>query len=133
MHGEEEHRREHLHFRTVNLQPIKRHGVKHHVKHHKCNTQNIRSQSEKETPMPLPTLQTDDISIVSDKELSLFPPVPDDETSVNELSLFPPITDEDQVNSSIIFGTTMPDEIPIVSVHNDSLPKLESTIMETTV
>lgn len=123
------HRREHLHFRTVNLQPAKRHGLKHH----KSNTRNVTSQSENETPKPFPPLQTDNTSIVSDNELPLFPPAPNDDTSVNELSLFPPIPDEDQVHSSILFGTTMPDEIPIVSVHNDGLPDLESTTLETTV
>ena len=129
------HRREHLHFRTINLQPTKRHGVKHH----KGNTRNITRQSKNETPGHLPTLRTDDTSIVSDNELSLFPPAPDDETSianVNELSLFPPIPDKEMVHassSSMLFGTTMPDEIPIVSVHNDNLPELESTTLETTV
>ena len=112
------HRREHLHFRTVNLHPGKRHGVKH-----KGNTRNITSRSEKETPRHLPTLQNDDTtiddtSIVSNNELSLFPPIPEE---------------EDQVHSSMLFGTTMPDEIPIVSVHQNNLPELELTTMETTV
>ena len=120
MHGDEDtHRREHLHFRTVNLQTVKRHGVRH-----KGNVRNIStSESEKETPQTpsrhLPTSQTEDdnTSITSDHELSLFPPIPDV---------------EDQVHTSILFGTTMPDEIPIVSVHN-SLPETEPTTMETTV
>ena len=116
MNGDEDtHRREHLHFRTVNLQSAKRHGVKHKG----SNTRNIASESEKVTPRPLPTLETnDDTSIASDHGLSLFPHIPDD---------------EDQVHSSILFGTTMPDEIPIVSVHHNNLPKPESTTMETTV
>lgn len=99
-----------MHFRTVNLQqPPKRHSERR-----KGNTQDITTEREKETP--LPTVPTDDISITtSNNELSLFPPIPDD---------------EEQINTSLLFGTTRPEEIPIVSVHYN-LPESESTAMET--
>ena len=118
VHGEEDvHRREHLHFRTVNLQPTKRHNIRH-----KGTVQDITSESEKGTPQtptskPLHTLHTDNMSITSDNELTLFPPIPED---------------EDQVHNSILFGTTMSDDIPIVSIHHN-FPASESTAMETTV
>lgn len=112
VHGDEdEHRREHLHFRAINLQhPTRRHSVRHRG----SNTRDVTS--ERETPLTT-TIQTDDVSITSDNELSLFPPIPDD---------------EEQINTSLLFGTTIPEEIPIVSVHYN-LPESESTAMETTV
>jgi len=117
VHSDEDvHRREHLHFRTVNLQPAKRHNVRH-----KGTAQDITSESEKGTPQtptskPLHTLHTDDVSITSNNELTLFPPIPED---------------EDQLHNSILFGTSIPDEIPIVSIHHN-YPESESTILEST-
>ena len=91
------------------MQPVKRHSDKH-----KGNIRDVTS--EKETPL-VPTVHADDVSITSNNELTLFPPIPDD---------------EEQVNTSLLFKATMPEEIPIVSVHYN-LPELESTAMETAV
>lgn len=98
-----------MHFRTINLQPVKRHSVKH-----RGSTGHVTT--EKETPLP-PSVHADDVSITSNNELTLFPPIPDE---------------EEQVNTPLLFETTMPEEIPIVSVHN--IPEeSEPTAMETTV
>lgn len=111
VHGyEDRHRHEHLRFRAINLQPAK--TAKRHSVKHKETEQDVAS--EKEMPLPTP-LQTDDVSITSNN---------------NELTLFPPIPDDDE--PTILFESAAHEEIPIVSVHYN-LPKTESTAMETTV
>ena len=99
------------------MQPAKRHGERHGDKH-KGNIQDVTS--DKETPLPPTGVDhTDDVtSITSSNELTLFPPIPDDY--------------EEQVDIPLPFETTMPEEIPIVSVHYN-LPEFESTAMETAV
>ena len=94
----------------MNLKATKRHGAKH-----KGSIENV-AVTEKEMPQsqPPPTLQTDEVSIGSN----------------NELTLFPPISYDDNQTELPLFRATSSEEVSIVSVHYN-LPELST--METTV